>query len=151
VQLLEEGLFKMEIQREDLNYILQEAELEKLEKLYKKIDKKFGITILSNPSSQTLLVPVKDPISGGEFYAGEVLVTSTIVEVNKNKGWSMVQDENEQLSLYIATLDAVFENEEFKDDIIKLCKKTNKKIQERKNILNKKVNSTRVSFDLMEG
>ncbi|MGB5917864.1 phosphonate C-P lyase system protein PhnG [Arcobacter sp.] len=141
----------MEIQREDLNYILQDAELEKLEKLYKKIDKKFGITILSNPSSQTLLVPVKDPISGGEFYAGEVLVTSTIVEVNKNKGWSMVQDENEQLSLYIATLDAVFENEEFKDDITKLCKKTNKKIQEKKNILNKKVNSTRVSFDLMEG
>lgn len=141
----------MEIQREDLNYILQEAELEKLEKLYKKIDKKLGITILSNPSSQTLLVPVKDPISGGEFYAGEVLVTSTIVEINKNKGWSMVQDENEQLSLYIATLDAVFENEEFKDDIIKLCKKTNKKMQEKKNILNKKVNSTRVSFDLMEG
>lgn len=141
----------MEIQREDLNYILQEAELEKLEKLYKKIDKKLGITILSNPSSQTLLVPVKDPISGGEFYAGEVLVTSTIVEINKNKGWSMVQDENVQLSLYIATLDAVFENEEFKDDIIKLCKKTNKKMQERKNILNKKVNSTRVSFDLMEG
>jgi|TARA_R110002033_G_scaffold13325_3_gene39785 alpha-D-ribose 1-methylphosphonate 5-triphosphate synthase subunit PhnG len=151
VQLLEEGLFKMEIQREDLNYILQEAQIEKLEKLYKKIDKKLGITILSNPSSQTLLVPVKDPISGGEFYAGEVLVTSTIVEINKNKGWSMVQDENEQLSLYIATLDAVFENEEFKDDIIKLCKKTNKKMQERKNILNKKVNSTRVSFDLMEG
>ncbi len=141
----------MEIQREDLNYILQEAQIEKLEKLYKKIDKKLGITILSNPSSQTLLVPVKDPISGGEFYAGEVLVTSTIVEINKNKGWSMVQDENEQLSLYIATLDAVFENEEFKDDIIKLCKKTNKKMQERKNILNKKVNSTRVSFDLMEG
>lgn len=141
----------MEIQREDLNYILQEAQIEKLEKLYKKIDKKLGITILSNPSSQTLLVPVKDPISGGEFYAGEVLVTSTIVEINKNKGWSMVQDENEQLSLYIATLDAVFENEEFKDDIIKLCKKTNKKMQEKKNILNKKVNSTRVSFDLMEG
>lgn len=141
----------MEIQREDLNYILQEAQIEKLEKLYKKIDKKLGITILSNPSSQTLLVPVKDPISGGEFYAGEVLVTSTIVEINKNKGWSMVQDENVQLSLYIATLDAVFENEEFKDDIIKLCKKTNKKMQEKKNILNKKVNSTRVSFDLMEG
>ncbi|ADG92020.1 hypothetical protein Arnit_0354 [Arcobacter nitrofigilis DSM 7299] len=141
----------MEIQREDLNYILQEAQLEKLEKLYKKIDNEFGVTILSNPSSQTLLVPVKDPISGGEFYAGEVLVTSTIVEVNKNKGWSMVQDENDQLSLYIATLDAVFENKEFKDDIIKLCKKTKKQIQEKKNILNKKVNSTRVSFDLMEG
>lgn len=77
-------------------------------------------------------MPVKDPISGGEFYAGEVLVTSTIVEVNKNKGWSMVQDENDQLSLYIATLDAVFENKEFKDDIIKLCKKQRNKYKRKK-------------------
>ncbi|WP_428026247.1 phosphonate C-P lyase system protein PhnG [Arcobacter sp.] len=141
----------MEIQREDLNYILQQAPLEKLEKLYRKVDESFGITVLSQPSSQTLLVPVKDPISGGEFYAGEVLVTSTIVEVNKNKGWSMVQDENEQLSLYIASLDAVFEEKDFKNEIITLCLETNNYIQKQKNILNKKVNSTRVSFDLMEG
>ncbi len=141
----------MEIQREDLNYILQQAPLEKLEKLYRKVDESFGVTVLSQPSSQTLLVPVKDPISGGEFYAGEVLVTSTIVEVNKNKGWSMVQDENEQLSLYIASLDAVFEEKDFKNEIITLCLETNNYIQEQKNILNKKVNSTRVSFDLMEG
>ncbi len=141
----------MKIQREDLNYILQQTPLEKLEKLYKEVDNRFGITVLSQPSSQTLLVPVKDPISGGEFYAGEVLVTSTIVEVNKNKGWSMVQDENEQLSLYIATLDAVFEEEIFKNEIITLCTDTNKYIEEQKSILNKKVNSTKVSFDLMEG
>jgi alpha-D-ribose 1-methylphosphonate 5-triphosphate synthase subunit PhnG len=142
----------MEIQREDLNYILQQVPIDILENIYKKVDTKFNITILSQPSSQTLLVPVKDPISGGEFYAGEVLVTSTIVEVNKNKGWSMVQDENEKLSLFIATLDAVFEqNDEIKDEIITLCIKTKKYIEEEKNILNKKVNSTRVNFDLMEG
>lgn len=141
----------MEFQREDLNYILQQAPLKKLEELYKKIDEKLGVTVLSQPSSQTLLVPVKDPISGGEFYAGEVLVTSTIVEINKNKGWSMVQDENEQLSLYIATFDAVFEEEIFKNEIITLCTDTNKYIEEQKSMLNKKVNSTKVSFDLMEG
>ena len=141
----------MTIQREDLNYILQQASLVTLENIYKKIDTKFGITVLSQPSSQTLLVPVKDPISDGEFYAGEVLVTSTIVEVNKNKGWSMVQDENEQLSLYLASLDAVFEEKDFKNEIITLCLETNNYIQEQKNILNKKVNATRVSFDLMEG
>lgn len=141
----------MKIQREDLNYILQQTPLEILEKLYKEIDNRFGVTVLSQPSSQTLLVPVKDPVSGGEFYAGEVLVTSTIVEVNKNKGWSMVQDENEQLSLYMATIDAVFEEEIFKNEIITLCTNTNKNIEEQKSMLNKKVNSTKVSFDLMEG
>jgi len=142
----------MGIQREDLNYILQQVPIDILENIYKKVDTKFDITILSQPSSQTLLIPVKDPISGGEFYAGEVLVTSTIVEVNKNKGWSMVQDENEKLSLFIATLDAVFEQDiELKEEIITLCIKTKKYIEEEKNILNKKVNSTRVNFDLMEG
>jgi alpha-D-ribose 1-methylphosphonate 5-triphosphate synthase subunit PhnG len=142
----------MTIQREDLNYILQQVPLVTLENIYKKIDTKFGITVLSQPSSQTLLVPVKDPISDGEFYAGEVLVTSTIVEVNKNKGWSMVQDENEQLSLYIATFDAVFEHDnEFKNELITLCIETTKHIEEEKKMLNKKFNSTRVNFDLMEG
>jgi len=142
----------MGIQREDLNYILQQVPIDILENIYKKVDTKFDITILSQPSSQTLLIPVKDPISGGEFYAGEVLVTSTIVEVNKNKGWSMVQDENEKLSFFIATLDAVFEQDiELKEEIITLCIKTKKYIEEEKNILNKKVNSTRVNFDLMEG
>ncbi len=142
----------MSIQREDLNYILQKAKVKKLKEIYTKIDKQLGVTVLSQPSSQTLLIPVKDPISGGEFYAGEVLVTSTIVEVDKNKGWSMVQDENEKLSLYIATFDAVFDNEEeFRNEIIQLCKETNKHIENEKSILNKKINSTKVSFDLMEG
>ena len=140
------------MQREELNYILQQAPLETLERLYKKIDRKFGISILSQPSSQTLLLPVKDPISGGEFYAGEVLVTSAIVEVNKNKGWSMVQDEHEQLSIYIATFDAVFDHEEeLKSELILLCNETKQTIEKEKNRLNKKVNSTRVNFDLMEG
>jgi len=141
----------MKIQREDLNYILQHTSMEILKNLYNKIDKKFGITILNNPSSQTLLVPIKDPISCSEFYAGEVLVTSCIVEIDKHKGWSMVQDDNEQLSLYIASIDAVFENSEFNNEITTICLETKNKLFEIKNTLNKKVNSTRVNFDLMEG
>lgn len=139
------------MKREDLNYILQHVELETLKKLYKKIDKTFGVHVVSKPSSQTLLVPIKDPISGGEFYAGEVLVTSTIVEINKNKGWSMVQDDNEKLSLYIACCDAVFNTIEFSEEIKNLCNKIKSNLQKQEKILNKKVNSTRVNFDLMQG
>lgn len=141
----------MNIQREDLNYILQHTKIDTLKKLYKKIDERLGVMVVSKPSSQTLLVPVNDPISGGKFYAGEVLVTSTIVEVNKNKGWSMVQDEHEKLSLYIACCDAVFDSLEFKDEIIQLCKETKSDLEKEQKLLNKKVNSTRVNFDLMEG
>jgi alpha-D-ribose 1-methylphosphonate 5-triphosphate synthase subunit PhnG len=139
------------MQREELNFILQHVKLETLKKVYKKIDKKFGVMVVSKPSSQTLLVPIKDPISQGEFYSGEVLVTSTILEVNKHKGWSMVQDDNEKLSLYIACCDAAFEFAEFKQEIIDLCEETKSMLDYQQLILNKKVNSTKVNFDLMEG
>lgn len=137
------------MKREDVNDLAQFVPLEKLEKLYKKIDKKYEVKILTIPTEQTILVPVKDPISGGEFYAGEVLVTSTIVQVEKTKGWSMVMDTNEKLSLYIATLDACFEAKIMKDEIKNLLKETKKNIEISRKKFNKKVNSTRVSFDLM--
>lgn len=137
------------MQREDLNYILQHADLVKLETLYTKIDQKYGVTVISQPTSQTLLVPVIDPISNGEFYAGEVLVTSSIVSVNNNQGWAMVQDDDEKLSLYIASIDAVFQIKEFEDAISEIYKETLMKIEKEKAIVNQKVNSTRVSFDLM--
>jgi alpha-D-ribose 1-methylphosphonate 5-triphosphate synthase subunit PhnG len=137
------------MQREELNFVLQYCDLEKLELLYKKIDTTFGVTVINQPTSQTLLVPIKDPISGGEFYAGEVLVTSAIVSVNNSQGWAMVQDDNEKLSLYIASIDAVFESKRFEDEINELYEETLKIIEKEKAILNQKVNSTKVSFDLM--
>ncbi len=137
------------MKREELNYIFQHAKLEDIKQLHKKIDKKYGVVVINKPTSQTLLVPVKDPISQGEFYAGEALVTSTIVEVNKQKGWSMVQDDNEKISLYIATIDAVFDSKEFENEIKEIYEQTTKKLEKKRKQLNQKVNSTRVSFDLM--
>jgi alpha-D-ribose 1-methylphosphonate 5-triphosphate synthase subunit PhnG len=137
------------MQREELNFVLQHSDLTKLESLYKKIDKTHGVTVVNQPTSQTLLVPIKDPISGGEFYAGEVLVTSSIVSVDNAQGWAMVQDDNEKLSLYIASIDAVFESKEFENEINELYQETLQTIEKEKAIINQKVNSTKVSFDLM--
>lgn len=137
------------MKREDVNNLSQLVKIEKLEKLYKKIDKNFKVKILTAPTEQTLLVPVKDPISGGSFYAGEVLVTSTIVQVKDSKGWSMVMDSNEKLSLYTSVLDACFEADIYKDEIKDLLKDAKKQKNKDMKNLNKKVNSTRVSFDLM--
>lgn len=137
------------MQREELNFIFQKADLIKLENLYKKIDDELGVNVINQPTSQTLLVPIKDPISGGEFYAGEVLVTSCIVEVDKIKGWSMVQDDNEKLSLYIATIDAVFESGKNFNEIENLYIQAKEKLELEQKKINKKVNSTRVNFDLM--
>ncbi len=135
--------------REDINKLAQLVQLEKLEKLYKQICENYEVKVLTVPTEQTLIVPVKDPISNSDFYAGEILVTSTIVEVQSAKGWSMVMDSNETLSLYTAVLDAAFEANIYKDEIVKLlqeAKVAKEKIDEE---INQKTNSTRVSFDLM--
>ncbi|WP_072680672.1 phosphonate C-P lyase system protein PhnG [Arcobacter sp. LA11] len=137
------------MKREDVNDLAQFVKLDKLQNLYKKIKKNHDVRILTTPTEQTLLVPVKDPISGGSFYSGEVLVTSTIVEVEKTKGWSMVMDSNEKLSLYVAVLDACFEKNIFKDEIKELLKEAKKEIMKETKKQNQKINSTRVSFDLM--
>lgn len=137
------------MKREEVNHLAQLAEFKKIKKLYEKIDKKYKVEVLTSPTEQTLLVPVKDPISSGEFYAGEVLVTSCIVQVDGVKGWSMVMDSNEKLSLYIAVFDACFEAKILKDEIKEMLKEA-KNIKEKSDKkINQKVNSTRVSFDLM--
>lgn len=137
------------MKREDVNSLSQLVQIEKLEELYKKIDNKFNIKVLTAPTEQTLLVPVKDPISGSDFYAGEVLVTSTIVQVEDTKGWSMVMDSNEELSLFTAVLDASFEANIFKDEIVSILEEAKAFDIKKKEKENQKVNATRVSFDLM--
>lgn len=137
------------MKREDINDLVQLVQLNDLEDLYKKIDTAYKVKVLTKPTEQTVLVPVKDPISGSAFYAGEVLVTSTIVQVEGTKGWSMVMDLNEDLSLYTAVLDACFEANIYKDEIKELLLDAKSKKEESIKSMNKKVNSTRVSFDLM--
>jgi len=137
------------MKREDINNLAQLVQIKNLELLYKKIDEEFNVKVLTAPTEQTLLVPVKDPISKSDFYSGEVLVTSTIVQVKNTKGWSMVMDSNEKLSLYTATLDACFEANILKDEIISLLNEAKKQKEEEIKKTNRQVNSTRVSFDLM--
>ncbi|AXH14970.1 phosphonate C-P lyase system protein PhnG [Malaciobacter mytili] len=137
------------MKREDINYFAQKATFEEVEKLYKKIDTNYNIKQLTAPTQQTLLVPVIDPVSNKQFYSGEVLVTSTIVQLEDEKGWSMVMDDYSQLSLYIAVLDAAFAKNIYKDEIEKLINNTKISLENQQKILNKKVNSTKVSFDLL--
>lgn len=137
------------MKREDINSLAQLVKIEELKNLYEKIDEEYGVKVLTIPTEQTLLIPVKDPISNGSFYAGEVLVTSSIVEVKKTKGWAMIMDSNNELSLYVATLDACFEANIYKDEIINTLQNAKNENDEKNKIINQKVNSTRVSFDLL--
>lgn len=151
----------MQIQREQLNFILQSALLDVLENLAQKIQEHFTLEILQNPTQQTLMLPVKDPISGGEFYAGEVLVTTSLVALQdkdntKAQGFAMVLDDNPSYSLYIAIIDAYYGlslgldlQDSITQEIQALVIKTQEKIKQAQMLKNHEVDKTRVNFELM--
>ena len=139
------------MKREALNYIFQCAKRSDVEALFRTIEKQYTITVLQQPTAQTLLQPVIDPISKSPFYAGEILVTTSIVQINQCKGWAMVMDDDEKLSLIIATLDACFEAKIFKEEMQALYRKTEHKIAKEIAKINQSIHSTKVSFDLMQG
>ena len=137
------------MKREAFNYIFQCAKRSDLETLFRTIAKHYTITVLQQPTAQTLLQPIIDPISKSPFYAGEILVTTSIVQINQCKGWAMVMDDDEKLSLMIATLDACFEAEIFQEEIQTLYQRTEHKIAKERAKINQSVHATKVSFDLM--
>lgn len=135
--------------REDLNFYLQEAPTSELFALCEKVAHEATVALIQKPTPQTLLLPVKDPINHGEFISGEVLVTSAIVQVNGVNGWAMVMDQNSELARAIATLDGAFAAGVFANQIMSLAKNGKKAIDEKHSEENRKVENTRVSFDLM--
>jgi len=139
------------MQREELNFILQKSDFSALKELYKKIKKEHEIVVLQSPTQQTLLQPIHDPISQGEFYGGEILVTTTVVTVGNqsNKGWAMVMDDHEKLSLYIAVCDGAYGGGYYKEEIKQLAQATKNSIKHKQERENQQVNATKVSFDLM--
>ncbi len=146
------------MQRESLNFILQYADSEQLNAIINLIKNKHNIDILQPPTQQTLMLPVKDPISGGEFYAGEVLVTTSLICMyigeNRVQGWAMVLDDDKELSLQIAIIDGYYgfyENREdnIKSSIIELVMQTNEQKESRQKRINQEIDSTRVNFELM--
>ncbi len=135
--------------REDLNFYLQHVPESALSQLCTHIAKTTELTLIQQPTQQTLLVPVHDPINNGQFISGEVLVTSTIVQINGVNGWAMVMDQSEELARAVATLDGAFAAGVCLNEITHLAAAGKKIIEEKQGIKNARVEETRVSFDLM--
>ena len=103
------------MEREQLSYLLQNADGEELMVLVENIIESANVSILANPAQQTLLVPVFDPVTKKKFYGGEILVTQALVDIEGHKGWGMVMDNNPDLSLAVAICDAAFSAEIMED------------------------------------
>lgn len=137
------------MEREELNFYLQHADPDELLALCQKIEGRAKVVQVKKPTPQTLLVPVADPVNGGTFYGGEVLVTSALVQVNGVNGWSMVIDDKPELAHLVAVLDAALASGTAKEEIYALASRgqaiwTGRAAEEAA-----AVRATRVAFELL--
>lgn len=137
------------MEREALNHYLQQVSAERLQGECRAIEQCADVEFIGRPATQTMLVPVRDPINGGVFFAGEVLVTSCVVKVNSVPGWSMVMDDQPELAGLVATLDAAFAAGLRTMEITTLAKEGSRVLAKRSGAMNRRTNGTRVSFDLL--
>ncbi len=137
------------MEREQLNYFLQQVEVEELLALSDAVEKQAEVELLRKPTSQTLLVPIHDPINQGSFISGEILVTSALVQVNTINGWSMVMDDTPETAVSIAILDGAFTAGILREEIQQLALRGKENIEKEQAELNSRVHATRVAFDLL--
>jgi len=137
------------MEREQLNFFIQKAPTGELAQLRQQIESLAEVQLIQQPTPQTLLVPVKDPINGGEFLGGEVLVTSAIARVDGNNGWAMVMDDNPELATTAAIVDGAFAAEICIDAIMRIAEMGSQTFNREKAATNQQIAGTKVSFDLL--
>jgi alpha-D-ribose 1-methylphosphonate 5-triphosphate synthase subunit PhnG len=137
------------MEREALNYFLQQVPVEQLQEECRVVAGCAAVEFVGKPTSQTVLVPVRDPITGGAFFAGEALVTSCIVRVNAVPGWAMVMDDCPELAGLVATLDAAFAAGIRMAEITALAEAGRHALAQQSGAMNRRTDTTRVSFDLL--
>lgn len=139
----------MKTKRKNHNFFLQQAEQDEVYALCQQIKCRADVQVIQQPTAQTLMLPVDDPVNQGSFYGGEVLVSSAIARVNDVDGWAMVMDENPVSALSLAILDAACAAGVEQKAIEKLVLQGEER--HKQNIKNSEteVAATKVSFDLM--
>lgn len=137
------------MEREQINYHLQQLSIEDLAALGDLIQQEAMVELIGKPTSQTLLLPVNDPINSGSFFSGEILVTSAVVQVNGSCGWAMTMDDSPILAQAIATIDAAWAANLFQAEIEELVRLSIKKQAVQNGRINAMAHDTRVSFDLL--
>ena len=137
------------MEREQLTYLLQNVAQDDLARLQQRIEDQARVELIQKPVSQTLLVPVRDPINEGSFISGEVLVTTAIVRVDGTNGWAMVMDDNQDLAITVAIMDGAFAADICREEVVELAMSGRRNVEEEHARLNVQVQTTKVNFDLL--
>lgn len=140
----------MKTSREERFELLAVAQKDLLVELANDILKSADVHVVKHPRAALLMLPAKDRVAGGLFYAGEVLVMEAEAEVNGQKGYSMSMIIDEERALAAAIVDAAAEDIAFAKSVERLLSKTSAETMNRKEMAWRETLSTKVDFQILD-
>ncbi len=90
--------------------IMVGAKKEKLQALSQLVQDSGDVLIIKEPSKTLTMIKMREPVRNSLFYIGEVMVTETIVEMNKVKGMAVTMGDDFEKVLAMAVIDCGFNN-----------------------------------------
>jgi alpha-D-ribose 1-methylphosphonate 5-triphosphate synthase subunit PhnG len=123
-----------------------------VECLARWVEERYPATVLREPATTLVMLPVQEPVRGTRFYIGELLATEAMVELNGARGIGVCMGEDSGKALAMAVIDAAFNAG--LDECAWLKEKLEaleKRQIDRLALENALHLSTKVSFDTMEG
>jgi len=108
------------------------------------------VEILQEPEPSLVMMEVNDPVAGGSFYAGEVLLTSCQVLVNGRLGCATAVGDDEERARASALLDAALEDPTTAPTLWDELEKEERRIELTHRAESALAARTRVQFETME-
>lgn len=132
--------------------VLAEADVAVLRRLADAVAAASDVEVLQPPTGGLVHMQVRDPVQGGPFYLGEVLVTECRVAVGGVNGFGCVLGDDPERALCAAVIDAALEaGHPLAAEIGAALEEEAARQARRKAVEHSLVQRTRVNFEIMEG
>lgn len=79
-----------------------------VECLARWVEERHPATVLKEPVTTLVMLPMREPVRGTRFYIGELLATEAAVELNGVRGIGVCMGEEYAKALAMAVIDAAF-------------------------------------------
>jgi alpha-D-ribose 1-methylphosphonate 5-triphosphate synthase subunit PhnG len=109
-----------------------------------------SVVPLREATTELVLLEVADPVGGGSFYLGEVLVTTALVEVDGVAGGAVVVGNDPERARAAALLDAALRRPDRDGRLVDALAREEASIARRHRREWARVDRTRVQFETME-
>jgi alpha-D-ribose 1-methylphosphonate 5-triphosphate synthase subunit PhnG len=135
---------------ETYDQVLSHCCLESLTGMVEKLQARYSLEVIKQPSVCLVMLRAEDSVEGQEFYLGEALATDCEVSHNGSIGYGICLGDEPARSYCIAAIDALFVSGAHDSELESFLSMQQSKLEAREAEENTLIQRTRVDFKMME-